>query len=124
MALNVLFEDNHLLLVFKPHRVLIQSDGSGHSTLFEETCDWLKEKYQKPGRVYLGMVHRLDRPASGLVLFAKTSKAAGRLSEQFRTREVEKIYEIIVEGTPPAHGRLKNYLRVREEASEIGRAHV
>ncbi len=117
-ALEVLHEDNHLLVVFKPHRALIQSDGSGHTTLFEATCDWLKTKYAKPGRVYLGLIHRLDRPASGLVVFAKTSKAAGRLSEQFRSREVEKGYELLVEGVPPTPaGKLVGSLLAPEEGN-------
>lgn len=98
--LQVVYEDNHLLVVIKPHRLLIQSDQSGSPTLFKQVCDWLKDKYQKPGNVYLGMVHRLDRPASGLVVFAKTSKAASRLSEQIRQRKVAKKYHLLVEGEP------------------------
>lgn len=99
-ALKVIYEDNHVLVVFKPHRLLIQADHSSDATLFKQTCSWLKEKYQKPGNVYLGLVHRLDRPASGLVVFAKTSKAASRLSEQFREKSVSKTYHLLVEGKP------------------------
>jgi len=96
--LKVIFEDNHLLVVFKPHRLLIQSDESGSPTLFLQICQWIKEKYQKPGNVFLGMVHRLDRPASGLVVFAKTSKGASRLSEQIRAKAMKKKYQLIVQG--------------------------
>ncbi|MFM8270656.1 MAG: RluA family pseudouridine synthase [Pseudomonadota bacterium] len=96
--LKVIHEDNHLLLVFKPHRQLIQSDQLGSPTLFLQICDWLKEKYQKPGKVFLGMVHRLDRPAAGLVVFAKTSKGASRLSEQIRAKEMKKKYQMVVQG--------------------------
>lgn len=96
--LKVIHEDNHLLVVFKPHRQLIQADQSGSPTLFLQICQWLKEKYQKPGNVFLGMVHRLDRPAAGLVVFAKTSKGASRLSEQIRAKTMRKKYQLIVQG--------------------------
>ncbi|NBX93792.1 MAG: RluA family pseudouridine synthase [Proteobacteria bacterium] len=109
--LHVLYEDNHLLLVFKPHRLLIQKDSTGDFTLFKQACLWLKQKYSKPGNVYLGLIHRLDRPASGIVIFAKTSKAASRLSEQFRAKTVEKKYMILVEGVPQlTQGKCLNYL--------------
>lgn len=111
--LKVIYEDNHVLVVFKPHRQLIQSDQSGSPTLFLQICQWLKEKYQKPGNVFLGMVHRLDRPAAGLVVFAKTSKGASRLSEQIRARAMKKKYQLIVQGevTPPS-GKCSHFLSV------------
>jgi len=113
--LQVVYEDNHLLVVVKPHRALIQSDHLGTPTFFMLVCKWLKEKYKKPGNVYLGLVHRLDRPASGLMVFAKTSKAASRLSEQIRQRKMEKNYEVIVEGVlAPASGSCAHYLRSAE----------
>ncbi len=112
---RVLYEDNHLLVVVKPHRVLVQSDSSGSPTLFLQICQWLKNKYQKPGNVFLGLVHRLDRPASGLMVFAKTSKAASRLSEQIRSRKMQKKYEVIAEAIPPeASGTLIHYLKSPE----------
>lgn len=112
---QVIYEDNHLLVVVKPHRALVQSDSSGSPTLFLQICNWLKIKYQKPGNVFLGLVHRLDRPASGLMVFAKTSKAASRLSEQIRSRKMEKKYEVIVEGVPSAvSGTLIHYLKSPE----------
>lgn len=110
-SLQVVYEDNHVLVVFKPHRLLIQSDQSGSPTLFLQICEWLKEKYQKPGNVFLGMVHRLDRPAAGLVVFAKTSKGAGRLSEQIRAKEMKKKYQLLVQGeVKPPSGTCVHYL--------------
>jgi 23S rRNA pseudouridine1911/1915/1917 synthase len=91
MPINVLYEDNHIIAVEKPAGVLIDD-------LLETTKQFLKEKYAKPGNVFLGMVHQLDRPVSGIVLFGKTSKGAARLSEQFRDRETHKTYHAWVEG--------------------------
>ena len=110
-SLQVVYEDNHVLVVFKPHRRLVQSDQSGSPTLFLQICEWLKEKYQKPGNVFLGMVHRLDRPAAGLVVFAKTSKGASRLSEQIRAKEMKKKYQLLVQGeVKPPSGTCVHYL--------------
>jgi 23S rRNA pseudouridine1911/1915/1917 synthase len=96
---DVLFEDNHCLAVLKPARMLTAGDQTGDVSLLDLARDYLKQKYHKPGQVFLGLVHRLDRPVSGVVLFAKTSKAAGRLSEAFRERRVEKVYQALVGGT-------------------------
>src|SRR5579871_6550283 len=98
MPLEVLFEDNHCLAVLKPARVLTAGDRTGDMSLLEMARAYLKEKYQKPGNVFVGLVHRLDRPVSGVVLFARTSKAAARLSGQFREQTVRKVYHAIVEG--------------------------
>jgi len=95
--LKVLYEDNHLIAVFKPAGILVQGDASGAISLMDIVKDYLKEKYNKPGDVFLGLVHRLDRPVSGIVLYAKTSKGASRVSEQFREHEVSKIYTAVVE---------------------------
>ena len=115
MVLTVLYEDNHLLAVVKPAGVLIQGDRTGDPTLLEKAKAYLKAKYNKPGKVYLGMVHRLDRPVRGVVIFARTSKAAGRLCDQFQKRTVEKIYRAVVEGVPEElSGRLLHYL-VKDE---------
>lgn len=112
MDVKVLYEDNHIIAVFKPSGMLVQGDDSGDSTLMDEVKLYLKQKYNKPGNVFLGMVHRLDRPVSGIVLFAKTSKGASRLSEQFRTHSVEKIYHAFVLGIPELPtGTLVNYLK-------------
>lgn len=102
MSIKVLYEDNHIIAVLKPAGVLTQGDGSGEESLFDMVKNYLKEKYQKPGNVFLGLVHRLDKPVLGIVLFAKTSKGASRLSEQFREHTIQKTYHAIV------LGKLKN----------------
>lgn len=96
--MDVLYVDNHLLVVNKPPGVLVQADRTGDPDLLTLGKAYLKERFDKPGNVFLGLVHRLDRPASGVMVFARTSKAAARLSEQFRQRTVEKDYLAIVEG--------------------------
>lgn len=101
MKLDVLFEDNHCLVVNKPAGLLAQGDITGDPSLVDVARSYLKTKYQKPGNVYVGLVHRLDRPTSGVVLLAKTSKAAGRLSTQFREGTVEKIYHAVIDGSCP-----------------------
>lgn len=100
MDLRVLYEDNHLIAVYKPAGVLVQADDTKDSTLMDEVKYYLKTKYHKLGKVYLGLIHRLDRPVQGIILFAKTSKGASRLSEQFRKHKVRKIYEAVVVGAP------------------------
>ncbi|MFH1036760.1 MAG: RluA family pseudouridine synthase [Patescibacteria group bacterium] len=116
MKLNVLYEDNHLVAVFKPAGVLTQGDKTGDASLMDEVKKYLKEKYRKPGNVFLGLLHRLDRPVSGIILFAKTGKGASRLSEQFRNRSVKKIYHAIVIGKPEKDkGEFVNYLKKNEE---------
>jgi 23S rRNA pseudouridine1911/1915/1917 synthase len=98
MNLEVLFEDNHCLAVNKPAGLLSQGDATGDPTLIDMATLYLKAQYKKPGNVYVGLLHRLDRPTSGVVLLARTSKAAGRLSAQFRNGTVSKLYWAIVEG--------------------------
>jgi 23S rRNA pseudouridine1911/1915/1917 synthase len=100
MNLEVLFEDNHCLAVNKPAGLLSQGDASGQPSLVELAKAYLKTRYRKPGNVYVGLLHRLDRPVSGVVLLAKTSKAAGRLSAEFRSGAITKAYWAIVEGAP------------------------
>ncbi len=102
IELEVLYEDNHCLAVNKPAGLLSQGDRSGDPSLVEVASLYLKTLYQKPGRVYVGLLHRLDRPVSGAMILAKTSKAAARLSEQFRSGKIGKLYWAIVDGTPPA----------------------
>jgi 23S rRNA pseudouridine1911/1915/1917 synthase len=114
--LKVLYEDNHLIAVLKPAGLLVQGDASGAISLMDIVKDYLKEKYNKPGDVFLGLVHRLDRPVSGIVLFAKTSKGASRVSEQFREREVSKNYTAILEGVlPKDEGKLEVYIKKDEK---------
>lgn len=96
--INILYEDNHLLVVEKKPNIPVQADDSKDEDLLTLLKQYLKEKYDKPGNVYLGLVHRLDRPVGGVMVFAKTSKAASRLSEQVRTHKFEKIYYAVLEG--------------------------
>ena len=96
--LQVLYEDNHLIAVNKPAGVLVQGDRTGDISLLDIVKEYIKKKYQKPGNVFLALLHRLDRPVSGIVLFAKTSKGASRLSQQIRSRTISKIYLARVEG--------------------------
>ena len=110
--IEVLYEDNHLLALFKPAGMLVQGDRTLDRPLLEWARDWIKTRYSKPGRVFLGLVHRLDRPVAGTVLFARTSKAAARLSTHFRNHEVRKVYWAVVHGHPkPPEGSLHAYLR-------------
>ena len=94
--MNVVYEDNHIIIVNKASGVIVQGDKTGDIPLSETVKQYIKEKYQKPGNVFLGVVHRLDRPVSGLVVFAKTSKALSRLNDMFRTGDVHKTYWAIV----------------------------
>lgn len=121
MKLNVLYEDNHLIAVYKPAGILTQGDKSKDENLMDIVKLYLKEKYNKPGNVFLGLLHRLDRPVSGIILFAKTSKGASRLSEQFRNRTIEKIYTAVVIGRlKKDKGVLLNFI----EKDEKGRKAV
>ena len=105
--LKILYEDNHCLAVAKPAGWLTMGDSTGDLTLLDAAKAYVKERYRKPGAVFLGVVHRLDRPVSGVVLFARTSKCASRLSAQFREHRVEKVYQAVVTGSvPSASGEL------------------
>jgi 23S rRNA pseudouridine1911/1915/1917 synthase len=108
--LLVLYEDNHLLAVFKPAGLLSQGPGEGHNTILDVARAWVRRSHDKPGNVFLGLVHRLDRPVGGVLILAKTSKAAARLSEQFRTGAVRKIYQAVVEGHLPDSGTLSDQI--------------
>lgn len=99
--LQVLYEDNHLIIVNKRPGDIVQGDSTGDKPLSEIVKEYIKRKYQKPGAVFLGVVHRLDRPTSGIVVFARTSKALSRLNRMFATKEVRKIYWAIVKNKPP-----------------------
>lgn len=113
---TVVYEDNHLLCVSKRPGEIVQGDKTGDEPMSEALKGWLKEKYNKPSNVYLGVIHRLDRPVGGLVLFAKTSKALSRMNELFRTGDVSKRYWAVVTARPPKHSdTLEQYL-VRNES--------
>lgn len=112
---EVLYEDNHIIIVNKAPSEIVQGDKTGDKPLCDIVKEYLKEKYNKPGNVFCGVVHRLDRPVSGVVVFAKTSKALARLNDMFREKDVQKTYWAIVASRPP-HDKavLENYL-VRNE---------
>lgn len=113
--MTVVYEDNHIIIVNKTASEIVQGDKTGDVPLSEIVKQYLKEKYHKPGNVFIGVTHRLDRPVSGLVVFAKTSKALSRLNEMFKNSEVKKTYWAIVKQTPAeTEGELVNYL-VRNE---------
>lgn len=109
--ISILYEDNHLLVVAKPPNLLSQGDSTGDPDLLNLMKGYIKEKYHKPGNVYLGLVHRLDRPVGGVMVFAKTSKAASRLSDQIRKGKFRRGYLAVVEGHPKRiSGSLRNFL--------------
>ena len=113
--MEIVYEDNHLIIVYKHSGEIVQGDKTGDVPLSEDVKCYLKEKYQKPGNVFLGVVHRLDRPVAGLVVFAKTSKALTRLNKMFRDGEVHKTYWAITKNLPPqSEGTLTDWL-VRNE---------
>lgn len=115
MSLNILYEDNHIIVVEKPSGILSQADHTNDIDMLTLIKRYIKERYQKPGNVYLGLVHRLDRMTSGVMVFAKTSKAASRLNEQILKHEFVKKYYVVVKGIVPKTGNLKNYLYKDEQ---------
>lgn len=118
--MTVLYEDNHIIAVSKTCHEIVQGDKTGDTPLSETVKAYIKEKYNKPGEVFLGVTHRLDRPTTGVVLFARTSKALSRLNEMFKSHEkIQKTYWAIVQTPPPtAHGRLENYLWRNEKQNK------
>lgn len=110
-SLRVLYEDNHIVAVNKRNSDIIQSDNSGDTTLCEIVKGYVKSKYNKPGLAFIGTVHRLDRPVSGVVLYSRTTKALNRLTNMFKYREIQKTYWAVVKGNPPQQeGQVVNYL--------------
>ncbi len=117
--MTVIYEDNHIIVVNKSSSEIVQGDKTGDTPLSETVKQYLKEKYNKPGNVFLGVVHRLDRPVSGIVLFAKTSKALPRLNEMFKNSEVKKTYWAIVKNCPKEpEGELVHYLLRNEKQNK------
>ncbi|MDR2232077.1 MAG: RNA pseudouridine synthase [Tannerella sp.] len=113
--MEIIYEDNHLIAVNKTCHEIVQGDKTGDEPLSEMLKSWLKEKYDKPGDVFVGVTHRLDRPVTGVVLFAKTSKALPRINEMFRLGKIEKTYWAITKNCPPApQGELRHWL-IRNE---------
>lgn len=122
MNLQVIYEDNHLIAVNKPAGILVQGDDTEDTPLVDYVKDYIKFRYQKPGDVFLGVVHRLDRPVSGAVIFARTSKALIRMNELFKERKVEKRYWAITENRPfPEYGHLTHYI-LKDQERNVSRA--
>ena len=118
--LHVLYEDNHLMVVNKPGGLLVQGDATGDKTLLDIGKEYLKEKYDKPGNVFLGAVHRLDRPVSGVIVLARTSKALERMNKQFRERKIYKKYWAIVKRKPKKEkDKLVNWLIKNQEKNIV-----
>lgn len=116
MNITVLYEDNHLIAVKKQSGDIIQSDQSGDITLADKVKEYIKRKYNKPGDVFLGIIHRIDRPVSGVVVFARTSKALIRMNELFREKKIQKVYWAVVEEKPPLeNGEIVNWLKKNQE---------
>ncbi|MDY4538178.1 MAG: RluA family pseudouridine synthase [Prevotella sp.] len=113
--MQVIYEDNHIIIVSKATGEIVQGDKTGDIPLSDTVKQYIKEKYQKPGNVFLGVVHRLDRPVSGLVVFAKTSKALARLNEMFRAGDVHKTYWAIVKNRPAVEEDTLTHWIVRNE---------
>lgn len=123
MALDVLFEDNHVLVVNKPAGLLVHGDETGDTTLADLAKEYIKHRYNKPGNVFIGVVHRLDRPVSGVVLLAKTSKALSRLNELFRSKKTQKTYWAVVQNKPKAEqGTLVHWL-VKDSVRNVSKAY-
>lgn len=113
--MDVLYEDNHIIVVNKESGEIVQGDKTGDTPLSDIVKEYIKQKYQKPGNVFLGVVHRLDRPVSGLVVFARTSKALARMNEMFRTGDVHKTYWAIVQNSPEDTSATLTHWLVRNE---------
>ena len=118
--LQILYEDNHIIVVQKPQNVLSQGDETGDKSLLDAIKEYIKEKYNKPGNVYVGLVHRLDRPTGGIMVFAKTSKAAERLTAQLKDKVFSKKYFAVVIGTPKyKSSRLEHFLKKDEKENKV-----
>lgn len=118
--LEVIYEDNHIIVVKKPFNVPTQGDSSNDESLLDMVKNYIKEKDNKPGNVYVGLVHRLDRPTGGIMVFAKTSKAASRLCDDIKNHNFEKKYLAVLSGVPrDKSGRLENYLKKDEKTNTV-----
>ncbi|WP_372473028.1 RluA family pseudouridine synthase [Capnocytophaga sp. ARDL2] len=116
--LQILYEDNHIIVINKRVGDIVQGDKTGDKPLSEVVKEYIKEKYNKPGEVFLGVVHRLDRPTTGIVVFARTSKALTRLNELFKDRKLDKIYWAVVQNQPKqSHASLTHYLAKNEKTN-------
>ncbi|MDD2475394.1 MAG: RluA family pseudouridine synthase [Dysgonamonadaceae bacterium] len=121
--MTVLYEDNHIIIVNKASSEIVQGDKTGDKPMSEMVKDYLREKYNKPGNVFCGVTHRLDRPTSGIVIFAKTSKALSRLNKMFKDDDVEKIYWAIVQKRPPKNRDTLTHFLIKNEKSNKSMAY-
>lgn len=118
--LKVIYEDNHIIVVIKPRNIPTQPDESNDLSLLDEVKDYIKKKYNKPGEAFVGLVHRLDRPTGGIMVFAKNSKSAQRLSNQFKEHSIKKVYYAVVEGKIRAsEEKIVNYLKKDEKQNIV-----
>ena len=115
--INILYEDNHLLVVHKPANMPVCKDSSNDIDLLSKLKEYIKNKYNKNGNIYLGLVHRLDRPVEGIIVFAKTSKSASRLTNQIQNKKFKKTYYAIVENNPKQDGQFTDYLTKNEKTN-------
>lgn len=123
IPVKILYEDNHIVAVNKRPSDIVQGDKTGDTPLGDFVKEYLKEKYDKPGDVFLGVTHRIDRPVSGVVLFARTSKALARLNEMFKTKEIKKTYWAVVKNKPPNEtGTLVHFLK-KNEVKNVSKAY-
>lgn len=122
--LQVLHEDNHIIVVNKRVGDIVQGDKTGDKPLSDVVKEYIKDKYNKPGEVFLGVVHRLDRPTTGIVVFARTSKALTRLNDLFKNRETQKTYWAIVKNRPEKDSATLEHFLVRNEKSNTSKAHL
>lgn len=122
--LQILHEDNHIIVINKRVGDIVQGDKTGDKPLSEVVKEYIKEKYNKPGEVFLGVIHRLDRPTTGIVVFAKTSKALTRLNESFKNRETQKTYWAIVKNNPPKDKDILIHFLKRNSKNNTSKAHI
>lgn len=117
---EILYEDNHIIVAEKPQNMIIAADKTGDESMLDTLKEYVRVKYNKPGEAYLGLVHRLDRPAGGLAVFARTSKAASRLADQLKANELKRTYYCVVRGIPKeSAGKLVNYLKKNERENNV-----
>lgn len=122
--LQIIHEDNHIIVINKRVGDIVQGDKTGDKPLSEVVKEYIKNKYNKPGEVYLGVVHRLDRPTTGIIVFAKTSKALTRLNESFKNRETQKTYWAVVKNFPPNENDLLVHFLIRNPKNNTSKAHT
>jgi len=117
--INVLYEDNHIIVVEKPYNVLSQGDSTGDISIMDMVKEYIKVKYNKPGNVYLGLVHRLDRPVGGIMVFARSSKAAARLTKAFSNHDIDKRYLAVVHGKVDVSGKFVDKIKKSDNGNSI-----